>query len=38
MRRLGAPASTRAAIAIHNTHEDNDRQIDGLGTVQRIFA
>ena len=32
MRRLGAPASTRASIAIHNTHEDIDRLIDALGT------
>ena len=38
MRRLGAPASTRASIAIHNTHEDIDRLLDALGTVQRIFA
>jgi cysteine desulfurase / selenocysteine lyase len=38
MRRLGAPASTRASIAIHNSHEDVDRLIDGLGTVQEIFA
>jgi cysteine desulfurase / selenocysteine lyase len=38
MRRLGAPASTRASFAIHNTHEDIDRLIDALGTVQEIFA
>jgi cysteine desulfurase/selenocysteine lyase len=38
MRRLGAPASTRASIAVHNTHEDVDRLIDGLGTVQEVFA
>ena len=38
MRRLGVPASTRASIAIHNTHEDIDRLIDALGTVQEIFA
>ena len=38
MRRLGAPASTRASFAIHNTHEDVDRLIDALGTVQEIFA
>jgi cysteine desulfurase / selenocysteine lyase len=38
MRRLGAPASTRASIAVHNTREDIDRLIDGLGTVQEIFA
>ena len=38
MRRLGASASTRASIAVHNTREDIDRLIDGLGTVQGIFA
>ncbi len=37
-RRLGSPASTRASYAIHNTHEDVDRLIDGLGTVQEVFA
>ena len=34
MRRLGVPASTRASFAVHNTREDVDRLIDGLGTVQ----
>jgi cysteine desulfurase/selenocysteine lyase len=38
MRRLGAPASTRASIAVHNTREDVDRLIDGLGSVQEVFA
>jgi cysteine desulfurase/selenocysteine lyase len=38
MRRLGISASTRASVAIHNTHADVDRLIDGLGTVQEIFA
>jgi cysteine desulfurase/selenocysteine lyase len=38
MRRLGVPASTRASVAVHNTHDDVDRLIDGLGTVQEIFA
>jgi cysteine desulfurase / selenocysteine lyase len=38
MRRLGAPASTRASIAVHNTHEDIDRLLDGLGTVREVFA
>ncbi len=37
-RRLGSPASTRASYAIHNTHEDVDRLIEGLGTVQEVFA
>src|SRR4051794_30311799 len=38
MRRLGAPASTRASFAVHATREDVDRLIDGLGTVQEVFA
>jgi cysteine desulfurase/selenocysteine lyase len=38
MRRLGVPASTRASIAVHNTHEDIDRLIDALGTVHEVFA
>jgi cysteine desulfurase/selenocysteine lyase len=38
MRRLGAPASTRASIAVHNTPEDIDRLIDALGSVKEIFA
>jgi len=37
-RRLGSPASTRASYAIHNTREDVDRLIEGLGTVQEVFA
>jgi cysteine desulfurase / selenocysteine lyase len=37
-RRLGSPASTRASYAIHNTHEDVDRLIEGLGTVREVFA
>jgi cysteine desulfurase / selenocysteine lyase len=38
MRRFGTPASTRASFAIHNTREDVDRLIDGLATVQGVFA
>jgi cysteine desulfurase/selenocysteine lyase len=38
MRRLGAPASTRASVAVHNTRQDVDRLVDGLGTVQEVFA
>jgi cysteine desulfurase/selenocysteine lyase len=38
MRRLGAPASTRASFAVHNTHEDVDRLIDGLERVREVFA
>jgi cysteine desulfurase / selenocysteine lyase len=37
-RKLGSPASTRASYAIHNTREDVDRLIEGLGTVQEVFA
>ena len=38
MRRLGAPASSRASFAVHNTHEDVDRLIEGLDTVRGVFA
>ena len=38
MRRLGSPASTRASVAIHNTTEDVDALIAGLGKVQEVFA
>jgi cysteine desulfurase/selenocysteine lyase len=38
MRRLGAPASTRASIAVHNTREDVDRLVDGLERVREVFA
>jgi cysteine desulfurase / selenocysteine lyase len=38
MRRLGVPASTRASFAVHSTREDVDRLIEGLGTVQEVFA
>jgi cysteine desulfurase/selenocysteine lyase len=38
MRRLGISASSRASFAIHSTREDVDRLIDGLGTVQEVFA
>ena len=38
MRRLGVPATTRASFAIHTTREDVDRLIDGLATVQEVFA
>ena len=37
MRRLGSPASTRASFAVHTTHEDVDRLIDGFGSVRKIF-
>ena len=38
MRRLGAPASSRASFAVHNTHEDVDRLIEGLARVKEVFA
>ena len=38
MRCLGVPASTRASFAVHATHDDVDRLIDGLGTVREVFA
>jgi cysteine desulfurase/selenocysteine lyase len=38
MRRLGISASTRASFAVHATHEDVDRLVDGLGRVQEVFA
>ena len=38
MRRLGSPASTRASFAVHTTHEDVDRLIDGFGSVRKIFG
>jgi cysteine desulfurase / selenocysteine lyase len=38
MRRLGVAATTRASFAVHSTREEVDRLIDGLGTVQDVFA
>jgi cysteine desulfurase/selenocysteine lyase len=38
MRRLGAPASTRASIAVHTTREDIDALITGLAKVKEVFA
>jgi cysteine desulfurase/selenocysteine lyase len=38
MRRLGVPASTRASFAVHATHEDVDRLVEGLARVQEVFA
>ena len=37
MRRLGVPASSRASFAIHSSHEDVDRLVEGLGRVREIF-
>ena len=38
MRRLGVPASSRASFAVHSTHEDVARLIEGLDTVREVFA
>jgi cysteine desulfurase / selenocysteine lyase len=38
MRRLGVSATTRASFAVHNTAEDVDRLVAGLGTVRRVLA
>jgi cysteine desulfurase / selenocysteine lyase len=38
MKRLGVAATTRASFAVHSTHDDVDRLIAGLGTVQEIFS
>jgi cysteine desulfurase/selenocysteine lyase len=37
MRRLGAPASSRASFAIHSVPEEVDRLVDGLHRVREIF-
>jgi cysteine desulfurase/selenocysteine lyase len=38
MRRLGVSATSRASFAVHSTHDEVDRLIDGLGTVREVFA
>jgi cysteine desulfurase / selenocysteine lyase len=38
MRALGIAASSRASFAIHNTTEDVDRLVAGLGRVKEVFA
>lgn len=38
MKRLGAPATTRASFAVHTTREEVDALVDGLAQVQEIFA
>lgn len=38
MRRLDAPATTRASFAVHSTREEVDALVDGLAKVQEIFA
>jgi cysteine desulfurase/selenocysteine lyase len=34
MRRLGVPATTRASFAVHNSAEEVDRLVEGLGRVR----
>jgi cysteine desulfurase/selenocysteine lyase len=38
MKRLGAPATTRASFAVHSTHEEVDALVAGLRRVQEVFA
>ena len=38
MRRLGVPATSRASFAVHSTRDDVDRLIEGIATVQEVFA
>jgi cysteine desulfurase/selenocysteine lyase len=38
MRRLGVPATSRASFAVHSTREEVDRLVEGIGTVQEVFA
>ena len=38
MRRLGAPASSRASFAVHSAREDVDRLIEGIERVREVFA
>jgi cysteine desulfurase / selenocysteine lyase len=38
MRRLGVGATSRASFAVHNSREDVDRLVDGLGRVREVFA
>ncbi len=37
MRKLGVSATTRASFAVHNSGEDVDRLIEGLGTVRSVL-
>jgi len=38
MQALGHQATTRASFAVHNTREDVDALVAGIGRVQEIFA
>ncbi len=37
MRRLGAPASSRASFAIHSAPDEVERLVDGLHRVREVF-
>jgi cysteine desulfurase / selenocysteine lyase len=38
MQVLGVAATTRASFAVHSTHDEVDRLVEGLRRVQEIFA
>jgi cysteine desulfurase / selenocysteine lyase len=38
MKRLGAPATSRASFAVHTTSDDVDRLVAGLHRVREVFA
>jgi cysteine desulfurase/selenocysteine lyase len=38
MKRFGVGATSRASFAVHNTREDVDHLIAGLGKVREVFA
>jgi cysteine desulfurase / selenocysteine lyase len=38
MRRLGAPATSRASFAIHTTRDEVDALLAGITAVQEVFA
>jgi len=38
MRRLGVSATSRASFAVHSTRDEVDRLVEGLATVQEVFA
>ena len=38
MKALGHQATTRASFAVHNTREDVDALVAGIGRVQEVFA
>ncbi len=38
MKRFGVPATTRASLAVYNTHADIDALVAGLHTVKEFFG